>query len=119
MSNLNVQNLNGVNVQNLPSQMARAWVNFDGSATPITIRKAFNVASITDNGTGNYTANFIIPFFSPDYATIASAGSLIGDNPGAILTISSKTVSSIGMRWRQDSPTGVVDWADVSLVVFW
>ena len=35
----------------------RAWVNFNGTGT-VAIRAAGNVASITDNGTGDYTVNF-------------------------------------------------------------
>lgn len=35
----------------------RAWVNFNGTGTP-AIRADFNVTSITDNGTGDYTVNF-------------------------------------------------------------
>jgi hypothetical protein len=37
--------------------LCRAWVNFDGTGT-VAIRASFNVTSITDNGTGNYTVNF-------------------------------------------------------------
>lgn len=35
----------------------RAWVNFNGTGT-VAIRASFNVSSITDNGTGDYTVNF-------------------------------------------------------------
>ena len=35
---------------------AKAWVNFNGSS--FTVRDSFNVASVTDNGTGHYTVNF-------------------------------------------------------------
>ena len=35
----------------------RAWVNFNGEGT-VAIRGSFNVSSITDNGTGDYTINF-------------------------------------------------------------
>tara|TARA_R110000803_G_scaffold154611_1_gene219385 strand:- start:630 stop:986 length:357 start_codon:yes stop_codon:yes gene_type:complete len=35
----------------------KAWVNFNGSGT-VAIRKAFNVSSITDHATGDYTINF-------------------------------------------------------------
>jgi hypothetical protein len=35
----------------------RAWVNFNGTGT-VAIRESGNVSSITDNGTGSYTANF-------------------------------------------------------------
>ena len=36
---------------------AKAWVHIDGTGT-VTIDGSFNVASVTDNGTGNYTVNF-------------------------------------------------------------
>jgi hypothetical protein len=35
----------------------RAWVSFNGTGT-VAIRASFNVTSITDNGTGDYTVNF-------------------------------------------------------------
>lgn len=39
---------------------AKAWVNFDGSGAGAfrTIRDSFNVTSVADNGTGDYTVNF-------------------------------------------------------------
>lgn len=37
--------------------LCRAWVNFNGTGT-VAIRASFNVSSITDNGSGNYTVNF-------------------------------------------------------------
>jgi hypothetical protein len=37
--------------------LCRAWVNFNGTGT-VAIRASFNVSSITDNGTGDYTVNF-------------------------------------------------------------
>lgn len=36
---------------------AKAWVNFNGTGT-IAARDSFNVASLTDNGTGDYTVTF-------------------------------------------------------------
>jgi len=36
---------------------AKAWVNFNGTGT-VAIRGSYNVSSITDNGTGDYTINF-------------------------------------------------------------
>jgi hypothetical protein len=41
----------------LSGTTCKAWVNFDGTGTP-TARASFNVSSITDNGTGDYTVNF-------------------------------------------------------------
>ncbi len=36
---------------------AKAWINFNGTGT-VAIRGSFNVASITDHATGDYTINF-------------------------------------------------------------
>ena len=52
MSNLTVDTLTNQDVQ-----LAKAWVNFNGSGT-VAIRSAFNVSSITDDGRGSYPVNF-------------------------------------------------------------
>lgn len=52
---------------------ARAWVNFNGTGT-VAIRDDYNVSSITDNGTGNYTINFTNSLSNGDYAVAAFAG---------------------------------------------
>ena len=48
--------------------MCRAWVNFNGTGT-VAIRAQFNVSSITDNGTGDYTVNFTTALADANYAT--------------------------------------------------
>jgi hypothetical protein len=45
----------------------RAWVNFNGTGT-VAIRASFNVTSITDNGTGDYTVNFTNALPDVNYA---------------------------------------------------
>jgi hypothetical protein len=45
----------------------RAWVNFNGTGT-VAIRASGNVSSITDNGTGDYTANFTNSMPDTNYA---------------------------------------------------
>lgn len=47
-------------------QIAKAWVNFNGTGT-VAIRDSFNVSSITDNGTGDYTINFSSAFSDINY----------------------------------------------------
>ena len=39
------------------STTAKAWVSFNGTGT-VAIEASYNISSITDNGVGNYTANF-------------------------------------------------------------
>jgi hypothetical protein len=57
----------------------RAWVNFNGTGT-VAIRASGNVSSITDNGTGDYTANFTTAM--PD-ASYSVSGSTVGSSTGS------------------------------------
>jgi hypothetical protein len=52
---------------------AKAWVNFTGYST-VTIRDSYNVSSITDNGTGDYTINFITGFSNANYSHTYAIG---------------------------------------------
>lgn len=52
----------------------RAWVNFNGTTTPPTIRGSENVSSVARNGTGDYTINFTNAMVDADYAMIAQGG---------------------------------------------
>lgn len=51
---------------------AKAWVNFNGTGT-VAIRASFNVSSITDNGTGDYTVNFTAAMADTNYAYVLHA----------------------------------------------
>jgi len=53
--------------QNGMTGIAKAWVNFNGTGTP-AIRGSFNVSSITDNGTGDYTINFTTAMPNANYS---------------------------------------------------
>lgn len=65
--------------------VATAWVNFNGTGT-VAIRDSFNVSSITDNGTGNYTINFASPMANANYAAVS--GVRRGDNfKDAVVTL--------------------------------
>jgi hypothetical protein len=49
-------------------QICKAWVNFDGTTSPGTIRSSYNVSSVTKNGTGDYTVNFATPMSDANYS---------------------------------------------------
>lgn len=53
-----------------PIYACRAWVNFNGMGTVVAIRASGNVSSITDNGVGNYTINFIDALPDTNYAVL-------------------------------------------------
>jgi hypothetical protein len=50
----------------LSGTTCKAWVNFNGTGT-VAIRASFNVSSITDNGTGDYTVNFTTALADANY----------------------------------------------------
>ena len=66
-----------VPVDTVVNGTAKAWVNFNGSGT-VVIRRAFNVSSITDNGTGDYTVNFTTAMPDANYTTIGNCTYLFG-----------------------------------------
>jgi hypothetical protein len=68
--NVSVKNSGGV-YTDVASGVAKAWVNFNGTST-VAIRSSFNVSSITDNGTGDYTVNFTTAMPNTNYATLVS-----------------------------------------------
>lgn len=51
-----------------PMFTCRAWVNFNGTTTPLTMRGSGNVSSITDNGVGDYTVNFMTAMTDANFA---------------------------------------------------
>jgi hypothetical protein len=58
---------------NEASGLAKAWVNFNGTST-VAIRASYNVSSITDNGTGDYTVNFATAMVDANYALSGTTG---------------------------------------------
>ena len=73
-------------------QLCRAWVNFDGVNNG-KIRAAYNVSSVTKNGTGDYTVNFTTALVDANYSisgTAARTGTT--DQAGAGFTLTANDV---------------------------
>ena len=106
-------------------QLCKAWVNFDGTGTP-TIRAAYNVSSITDNGTGDYTVNFTTALTDANYSIsgaqgITSAGASAGifavNRNGGTGNEAAPTTS--GCRINTNTQAGnAVDVAYVNVAIF-
>ena len=54
------------------SGIAQAWINFNGDGTP-TARSSYNVSTITDHGTGDFTINFTNNMSNTNYIVIGFA----------------------------------------------
>ena len=65
-----------------PYYGARAWVNFEGSASGATIRGSQNVASVTRNAAGNYTVTLTTAMADTNYAVVVNA--IASDNTGGV-----------------------------------
>jgi len=80
---------NGTDPVTLTKQSAaKAWVNFSGTGT-IAARDSVNVASLTDNGVGDYTVTYTSAMANNNYAI--SLASIENSTNGADLYISNNT----------------------------
>tara|TARA_R110000823_G_scaffold312870_1_gene439952 strand:+ start:808 stop:1215 length:408 start_codon:yes stop_codon:yes gene_type:complete len=70
---------NSVGMSYVANGSSKAWVNFNGTGTP-TARDSFNLASITDNATGDQTVNFSNSLSSGNYMWSGSTGDGAGVN---------------------------------------
>ena len=106
-------------------QTALAWVNCNGIGT-VAINDSFNVSSITDNGTGDYTVNFEQALVDANYAvsvmcrsTTTAYGKSVVSN---VSFSTAPTTSAIRIDFSfQDDNSNAVGYSDsdmVSLIVF-
>ena len=57
---------------NIQQGLGKCWVNFYASGT-IGFRDSFNMTSLTDNGTGDYTTTFANDFGNSDYVFLGNS----------------------------------------------
>ncbi len=104
----------------LEPRLASAWVNFNGSGT-VAIRDSHNVSSITDNGVGDYSANFTSSLNDINYVASISGNVEASNLP--LLAVQTQTttavrLSSIGWSGGADENTRSADRARILVIVF-
>lgn len=118
------------NTASVPSETvingsAKAWVNFNGTGT-VAIRASFNVTSITDNGTGDYTINFTTAFADTEYSPVGGGAGDYSATRGCMITLeriaatgaeSAKTTSALRVNSVNDAGTGF-DCKSVNVAIF-
>lgn len=105
-------------------QLCKAWVNFNGTST-VAIRASYNVSSITDNGTGDYTVNFTTAMSDVNYSLVGSSsngGQGTSDEYSGISAYGTNSYLAgsvrIGcIRWRYDIQA-MLDAPIVSVSIF-
>jgi mannose-6-phosphate isomerase-like protein (cupin superfamily) len=98
--------------------VAKVWVNFQGTGTA-AIRESYNMTSITDVGTGNYTVTFDVDFATTGYAAVCGKEDGTNEALGSgRIAIHAQAVGLCGcLTYRDDATTGVPDSADAADVM--
>jgi hypothetical protein len=95
---------------------AKAWVNFDGTGT-IATRDSFNVTSLTDNGTGDYTVTFTDAMGNANYVCNVNAGGADDAknlNPPAGID---RTTTTVGIDIEASSTGASVDVEVIDVLI--
>jgi hypothetical protein len=94
--------------------LCRAWVNFNGTGT-VAIRASFNVSSITDNGTGDYSVNFTTALPDANYSTNVT-GSNGGGATGLVGFVNNNATAPTTSLVRLQLASSAFAAADASIV---
>lgn len=96
----------------------KAWVNFNGTGT-VAIRAAYNVSSITDNGTGDYTVNFTAALADANYAVnlTGSGNATLPYSEGYVAYPINMAASAVQVIYESHTNTAV-DGAIMNLAAF-
>jgi len=90
---------------NLQQGLAKVWLRADADGA--TLLDSFNMTSITDNGTGDYTPTFANDFSNALYSLIATAQHGGSDNNDSrIMTQQDRNVTTGGSRIRRTTANG-------------
>ena len=84
-----------------PVFACRAWVNFDGTTSPGTVRGSGNVSSVTRDGTGQYTVNFTTAMPDANYSATTTASNATLDTSRSVGRVHSLTLSSFRLAVRR------------------
>jgi len=102
MSTLNVSNITDgtdtVATGYVVNGSAKAWVNFNGTGT-IAARDSLNVASLTDNGTGDYTVGLTNNMANANYSSVTTGSD--GAFSSILVTQNLNATSSVRLYQRQ------------------
>ena len=83
----------GSGTQNTVQGLAKAWLNMNGTGT-VAIRDSFNIASITDNGTGDHTGTFTNAMNNDDFVCAGEGGTESGGTSHMFLCANTKATGS-------------------------
>ena len=98
-------------------QACKAWVNFNGTGT-VAIRGSYNVSSITDNGTGDYTVNFTTAMPDANYSICGTGGNGASSGTAFVTLRGSDPTASVAQFLLITASDTLLDTKFVSIAVF-
>jgi len=98
----------------LTGTTCKAWVNFNGTST-VAIRASYNVSSISENGTGDYTVNFTTVMADANFSAAYINGSYSGGN---VMSIEAYTTGSVRIFSYTYSGGSAVDRTFNNVAIF-
>jgi hypothetical protein len=100
-----------------PKYVCRAWVNFNGSTTPPTIRASGNISSVVKNGTGDYTINFTTPMLDDNYY-VGESGAANTTQEVRHVPADIHTVNAVQITCRSNNASTFLDTAYAGVAIF-
>lgn len=97
---------------------AKAWVNFNGTTSPGTIRASYNVSSVTKVGTGRWTINMPTAMQDANYATLCSIQQNGTNNNQRVYEASTITKTTTSYGIAADDGLSYSDFAYVYTAIF-
>jgi hypothetical protein len=102
-----------------PIYACRAWVNFNGTTSPPTIRDSGNVSSVTRNGTSDYTVNFTTAMPDANYAIAGFGRQTASDaRPDSIVALRNFAPTSSSFRVGTASAAALREFEHTLVSVF-
>ena len=102
----------GTATTSLQQGLAKAWLNFNGTGT-VAITDRFNVAAITDNGTGDYTNTISNPMGNSNFSYTALGGNTSGALSVRIENANNRSTTTIDIL-SYDTSSSQIDFADMN-----
>jgi hypothetical protein len=96
-------------------ETSHAWINFNGTGT-VAIRTSFNVSSLTDNGTGDYTITFAVALNKTNPCVASSFQSVGNDGDSTSFPNHLQTATSSRLEMYRGS--SISDSAGIYIVYF-
>ena len=90
-----------------------AWANLSGDSNPPTLRNSYNVSSVQDNGTGDYTNTISNPMGNSNFSYTALGGNTSGALSVRIENANNRSTTTIDIL-SYDTSSSQIDFADMN-----